>query len=448
VSNADDPQPPAGGIDAIADALLPQGPTYPRVFGGYLLLKGIAQGGMGTVHLAKQGGTAERECVVKTLRQNHTQSKEHLRRFLDEARVVQRLEHRNICRTFDVGVVSNTPFLVMDWVSGRDLRAVQQAMADEEVTPAFALHVIHKVARALDYAHQLEDERTLEQLRIVHRDVSPQNVMVSFNGEVKLIDFGLAASTMKTEHTAAGSIMGKLAYMAPEQLREEKLDGRCDLFACGVMLYELLVHERYYAGLTQDETWERVAYGGHTPPKLHTIPEPLRVLVERACAHNKDDRFATCGEFAKSIHQQMQAIGDAFDNDRLATLTRRLFPDGDREEAQLLKANSAAHLSTAQASDARLPSPGGVPLLQDLDDDDEGERTEYVEGQTQRIQTLHAKLSEPGVDAHEALEEMSAPVPAANAQSKDKQLLLVGVLFMLLSFVVLGVLVVLLVKWL
>ncbi|MCP4499092.1 MAG: serine/threonine protein kinase [Deltaproteobacteria bacterium] len=336
-------------------------PKYPRDHGGYLLLKPIPQGGMGAVHLAKQGGGTERECVVKTLRSIHTDSAEHLRRFLDEARVVQRLEHRNICRTSDVGVVGSTPYLVMDWVSGRDLRAVQGAMADGTGVPiqtrCFALHVVQRVLRALEYAHQIEDERTLEQLRIVHRDVSPQNVMVSFSGEVKLIDFGLAASTMKTEHTARGSIMGKLAYMAPEQLREEPLDGRCDLFACGIMLYELLCSERFYAGLTEDEMWECVAYGGHTPAKLHNLPDNMRVVVEKACVHRKEDRYRTCGELAEILRGLAENSEKLVDKEQISQLMSRLFPEGDREEAKLLNEFSARHLTAANAT-AHLPKPG------------------------------------------------------------------------------------------
>ncbi len=422
-------------------------PKYPRDFGGYLLLKPIAQGGMGAVHLAKQGGGTERECVVKTLRSIHTDSPEHLRRFLDEARVVQRLEHRNICRTSDVGVVGSTPYLVMDWVSGRDVRAVQGAMADNSrvkvQTHSFALHVVQRVLRALEYANQLEDERTLEQLRIVHRDVSPQNVMVSFGGEVKLIDFGLAASTMKTEHTARGSIMGKLAYMAPEQLREEPLDGRCDLFACGVMLYELFCSERYYSGLTQDEMWECVAYGGHTPAQLPTLPEPMRVVVEKACAHRKEDRYKTCGEFAKVLTGLAESASNRIDRDQIAKMMERLFPHGDREEAALLKNHSAHHLSAASAT-AHLPKPGGASLDLDLPEP-EGEATEWVAGLDKQVETLHAKLSAPGADAEKLLGEMSAPNELARGKAKDRKLLMVGLVLVGLSLFGLSLLGVLLV---
>ncbi len=233
---------------------LPDAPPeeYPRAFGNYVLLAPLARGGMGEVFLAKHGSVRglEKHCVVKTLRPHLTDDREYTTRFIDEARIVVQLGHRNICHVFDVGTVGERYYLAMEYIAGKDLRALTHDVAEKGnvVNPGLALHVVCEVLEALDYAHRHADAATGRPLLLVHRDVSPQNVMLSWEGEVKLIDFGLAASTLKMEQTSPNVVMGKLSYMAPEQVRGERVDGRADLFAVGVMLYEMLVGERFYEG--------------------------------------------------------------------------------------------------------------------------------------------------------------------------------------------------------
>ena len=199
------------------DGVLPED-VFPRAFGSYLLLKVFARGGMGEVYLARQISTGglDRYCVVKKLRKELTRDREYVTRFIDEARVVVHLDHPNICRTFDVGRVGEEYYLAMEYVSGCDVRMVQDKARNDGVplSADAVLPLMSELLEALDHAHERRDQKG-ELLRLVHRDISPQNVMISYDGEVKLIDFGLASSKLKIEKTQPNVVMGKMAYMSP-----------------------------------------------------------------------------------------------------------------------------------------------------------------------------------------------------------------------------------------
>ena len=202
---------------------------YPRKFGKYHLLGPLAQGGMGALYLAVTGDRGlERLMVIKTVLP-HLADAEYVARFRDEAKVVVKLSHGNLIPVFDAGLVGGELFLAMDFVEGRDLRAVWNRCAKKQVAFPIdvAVYIVKELCRGLAYAHSFPD------LNLVHRDISPPNVLVSYTGEVKLTDFGLASSTLKLEKTAPGIIYGKVAYMSPEQARGEKLDGRSDMYATG-----------------------------------------------------------------------------------------------------------------------------------------------------------------------------------------------------------------------
>jgi serine/threonine protein kinase len=278
---------------------------YPRPFGNYLLLTSLARGGMGEVFLAKSGGIAgiEKHCVVKTLRGNYTMDREYVTRFIDEARVVVQLHHRNICQIYDVGRVGKQYYLAMEYIVGRDLRTIMQRAKDlsRPFARALVLHILAEMLEALDYAHRISDPITGEALRVVHRDVSPQNVMLNFEGEVKLIDFGLAQSAKKVEKTQPHVVMGKMAYMSPEQARGDPVDGRADQFAAAVLCYELLTGERYYEGLSFDQIWSMAGRGGHEPRLWNTLDATLREILGRALKPHATERYATCADFKDDL---------------------------------------------------------------------------------------------------------------------------------------------------
>ena len=244
---------------------------FPRRFGGYVLVKPLARGGMGALYLAVHGQRGlEKLCVVKTALP-HLAGRSYVQRFKDEAKVVVRLSHGNLVGVFDAGQVHGEIYLAMEFVEGKDLRAVWNRCAQKGI--AFPLpvaaHIVKELMRGLAYAHGFEG------LRLVHRDVSPPNVLLSYSGEVKLTDFGLATSTLKLEKTAPGVIFGKVSYMAPEQARAETLDGRTDIYSAGVILWELLTGRQLFAagarpagaaGQDQEDLLERVRHPEIMPP--------------------------------------------------------------------------------------------------------------------------------------------------------------------------------------
>lgn len=325
----------------------------PRPFGPYLLLQNFARGGMGDVYLAKSGGIAglERTCVVKKLRAELTGDREYVTRFVDEARVVVTLNHANICNVFDVGrvasVTSNGPveeyYLAMEYVSGRDLRTVQDRCRKRglKTDPVTVVHLVCEVLKALDYAHRRRHPVSGEPLNLVHRDISPQNVLVSFEGEVKLIDFGLAASRLKVERTQPNVVMGKMAYMAPEQARGDVIDSRADLFACGVILYEFLVNERYYEGMTPNDIWQVAGRGSFVPRGWHSIDPVLQGILGRALHPDPSKRIATCGELREQLLSWMASRQSAGAERVLRELMESLFVDEIvREQATMARFGS------------------------------------------------------------------------------------------------------------
>ena len=225
----------AGPTDIESRAVIPGG-GFPRKFDSYALLKPLARGGMGQLYLALAGTPGlQKLCVIKQVPPDVI-APENARRFRDEAMVALRLAHGNLVSVFDAGLHAGEIFLAMEFVDGRDLHAVWNRCAERRIPfPVdVAAYVIKELVRGLAYAHSFEN------LELVHRDVSPANVLLSFSGEVKLTDFGLATSVLKLERTAPGIIYGKVSYLAPEQARREPLDGRSDLYAAGILLWELL----------------------------------------------------------------------------------------------------------------------------------------------------------------------------------------------------------------
>jgi len=277
----------------------------PKAFGDYTLLKPLGRGGMGQVFLANLKGRGlagvDKVCVVKTLRA--TEDPEYERRFIDEARLIVLLSHKNICPVFDAGCFDGIYYLALEHIAGREVRHLQVACEQrgDGVGTSTSIHIIKETLEALDAAHRMVHPLTKVALRVVHRDVSPQNVMISEEGEVKLIDFGLAVSSQKMERTAPQIVMGKMAYMAPEQARGDTVDARVDQFAAGVMLYELLSNQRYYGDMAVDAIWRMSGRGGHVPQGLSALDPELQAVVMKATAPNRDDRYASCGDMRDAL---------------------------------------------------------------------------------------------------------------------------------------------------
>jgi serine/threonine protein kinase len=325
---------------------------------------------MGALYLALHGHRGmEKLCVVKTALP-HLVEKGYLQRFKDEAKVVVRLSHGNLVGVFDAGQVKGEIYLAMDFIEGKDLRAVWNRCAQKGVAFPLpvAVQIVKELVRGLGYAHSFEG------LKLVHRDVSPPNVLLSYSGEIKLTDFGLATSTLKLEKTAPGVVYGKVSYMSPEQARGETLDGRTDLYAAGVILWELLTGRQLFgqpavraaSDEPQDDLLERVRHPQVVPPsqRASRVPRELDLLVVKALAPRPEDRFQSGEEFRSELAAFLAKHAPAMDGHQIARFLRELFSEliaKERSERQELVRDGAALLDGWSSVHSGPASPDEPP---------------------------------------------------------------------------------------
>ncbi len=327
---------------------------YPRKFGKYHLLGPLAQGGMGALYLAVTGDRGlERLMVIKTVLP-HLADAEYVARFRDEAKVVVKLSHGNLIPVFDAGQVEGELFLAMDFVEGRDLRAVWNRCAKKQVAFPIdvAVYIVKELCRGLFYAHTFPD------LELVHRDISPPNVLISYNGEVKLTDFGLASSTLKLEKTAPGIIYGKVAYMSPEQARGERLDGRSDQYAAGIVLWELLTGRQLFPpGKDQpQDLLSRAKNPDVLRPSKRAprVPPELDEVCVRALQADRDARYQTCDEMRAALQGWLAVNAPTTDQTRIQSFLTDLFAEDivrDRAERTAMLANVKRRAETLPPTD-------------------------------------------------------------------------------------------------
>lgn len=281
-----------------------------RVLGPHLLLAPLADGGMGAVFLATQAdprdarGVAQPRhlCLVKTLKTGLATVADYRPRFIDEMRVAVLLRHDNLCQVYGGGESGGEFYLSMELIEGvtfkRLLSLLQQRQARLTTTQAAALAV--GLLRGLHAAHTMRapDGR---QLGVVHRDVSPHNAMVDVHGRIKVIDFGLATSVLKETFTESAVVLGKSAYMAPEQARGEDVDAATDQYAAAIVLYELLTDDRFYGDMPTRSIWTVVGSGTHRPRAWDAVPAPCLPILKRALSARAADRFPSCAAFADAI---------------------------------------------------------------------------------------------------------------------------------------------------
>ena len=314
----------------------------PTPFGKYFLLERINGGGMAEVFRAKAFGVEgfERLVAVKRILPNIAEDKEFIRMFIEEAKLSVQLNHANIAQIFDLGVVDGSYYIALEHIHGRDLRGIfdRGRQLGTAMPIAQACFVVMKVCEGLDYAHNKRDQAGRE-LTLVHRDVSPQNVLVSFEGEVKIIDFGLAKAAGKGSKTQAGILKGKFGYMSPEQVRGLPVDRRSDVFSCGIVLYELLTGERLFVGESDFSTLEKVRNVEILPPSTYNrkIPDELERIVLKALAKDVEDRYQN----AIDLHDELQAFvytaGEFYSRKDLAGWMKKTFGKEIEEETAKLE---------------------------------------------------------------------------------------------------------------
>jgi len=311
--------------------------TFPRRFGKYKLLAELAQGGMGAVYLAASGARGmEKVCALKVVLPSLA-TPEYCGRFMDEAKVMVRLSHGNLVQVFDVGEVDEEAYIAMEYVEGQDLRSIWNRCV--EVRRAFpvdvAIHLLKEVCFALAYAHSYEG------LRLVHRDISPPNIMATYSGETKVMDFGLAYSAIKLEHTSPGLVFGKVPYMSPEQARGDELDGRTDLYAVGVVLWELLTGKRLFpsGGDQAKEITDRAnnPVVQSTREFTRRVPPKLDELVCKALSAAPSDRFASAEEMSAALGRFLSTNWPGTDNHRVGSFLSDLFAEERVKHRQRLE---------------------------------------------------------------------------------------------------------------
>jgi serine/threonine-protein kinase len=302
--------------------------TFPKRFGPYVLLDLIGQGGMGELFLGAPLGD-NRLCLIKTLKSLHLGDAEMRDRFLDEARVAVQLRHPNVCHVFEAGEADGQLFLAMEFVYGVTVLRLRSLVDGRggALSPQTATALGVGLLAGLEAAHSAVDQSTGRALGVIHRDVSPQNAMVDVTGRVKVIDFGLAESTLKLVHTETNVVMGKIAYMAPEQARGEDVDATCDQFAAAVVLYELLARDRYYGDLPARGIWSAAGSGAFRPRAWDALPELLKPALARALAPDPQARFRTCAEFAYGLLEAMPSAGAVEMRQAIGNLVTSLQPE-------------------------------------------------------------------------------------------------------------------------
>lgn len=277
--------------------------TFPRSFGRYILEKSLSRGGMGEVFLTVAKSVWKR-CVIKTIRGDLTGDEEFIGRFADEAKIMMRIQHENIIRVFDAGKVGTDYYIAMEYVHGRDLGDVLDRAYErgEPMPTQLGLYVADKLLDGLDYAHKLTDEHG-RHMGVVHRDISPQNVLIGFDGSVKLIDFGLARTDLLPARTQGALAVGKYGYMSPEQARHERIDGRADIYSTGVMLFEVFTGDRLVDEQDQATLWSRVLSPKHRKPTtvVPTLPKEIDDLIMTAVSVKTDDRYRDAHEMRKYV---------------------------------------------------------------------------------------------------------------------------------------------------
>ncbi|MEO1083813.1 MAG: protein kinase, partial [Acidobacteriota bacterium] len=299
-------------------------------FGDYRLLERVAVGGMAEVWRAQRRGVEgfQKIVAIKKILSHLTGSKDFVTMFIDEAKLAAQLSHANIIQIYDLGKVEDDFFIAMEFVDGKDLRSIQNQAKDrdEKLPVGLCLMVTAALARALDYAHRKRDFDNRD-LGLVHRDVSPQNVLISYEGEIKLCDFGIVKAVAKASSTQMGALKGKLQYMSPEQAWGKEVDARSDIFSLGSVFFELLTGQRLFTGDSEIGVLDAVRDCRVQSPRNidPQVPVEVEAIVMKALAATPETRYQTAGEMEKDIAAAMEQLRVSVAQSDLADLMARLF---------------------------------------------------------------------------------------------------------------------------
>jgi serine/threonine protein kinase len=320
---------------------MPTKMIYQPVFGRYVLLKRIAKGGMAEIFRAMSYGAEGfmKLVAIKRIRPELCRDYHFIDMFINEAKIVSNLSHPNIVQIFDFGRIEEALYHCMEYVHGKNLLDILRAMKERGPSAVIELActILLEVLNGLDQAHRQTDALGTH-LNIIHRDMSPANIIVSYEGEVKIADFGIAKATQTTIQTMGGIVKGKYKYMSPEQARGETVDQRTDIFSAGICLYEMLTLKEMYGGTSGVKLLERVRKADYKLPRRinPAIPKELDAILLKALAIDRNQRFSTAAEFRDALTEYLEEHRLQLSRQWLAEFMGELFKSSIETERQAL----------------------------------------------------------------------------------------------------------------
>ncbi len=336
----------------------------PKKFGKYQLLQKIALGGMAELYRSKvtRAHGFEKLVAIKKILPHLTDQGNLVKAFIDEAKLAALLQHENIVQIYDFGSIDDEYFIAMEYLFGKDLRTLTRKARKTAVPLGLenTLYIISRICAGLDYSHNLKDLQG-RPLNIIHRDINPQNIFLTYEGQVKIIDFGIAKAASHNSTTHEGLIKGKLSYMSPEQATGKTIDHRSDIFSTGIIFYELLAGRRMFEGETM-EIYSQVREARYEPldKLMPDLPAKLHEIVERALAKDPDLRYQTCGEMLADLEECIFEMSVRPNGRSFANFVKEFFKEELALEETALWEKTRAYGQDKSDSGSRPPGADGT----------------------------------------------------------------------------------------
>jgi len=390
-------------------------PSKFETFGKYVLLEKLAMGGMAEVYLSRSighGGVGKFVAIKRILPQ-FSEQPEFVDMFKDEASIAINLQHSNIVTINEFGMEKNQFFIAMDFVNGRNLKQIltKAKQANRALEIEHIVYICKEVAAGLDHAHRCLNPATAKPLNIIHRDMSPHNVMLSFDGEIKVVDFGIAKAETQIESTRAGTLKGKFGYMSPEQADAQEVDQRTDVFSLGIILWELLANDRLFVGKNEIEILRKIKECNIQPlRKLNAnIPPELEKIVSKALAKDRNLRYRNAEDFHRDLHRFLNLKYPDFSKGDFAKFLKDLFSKEIEETHRKLLDYAKTDFS-ALMRPKKTPYQGVTDKIAPYGNMD---GTANSIASTQKSITAHP--NNPGAKLEKQLERRPAPRPKKEA---------------------------------
>jgi TonB family protein len=411
----------------------PEGPepSTEDTFGQYMIEEHIATGGMADVYKARMMGMEgfQKTVAIKRIISSLTDSDEFVRMFIDEAKLAAQLSHNNIIQIFDLGKVDRSHYIAMEFIEGRDLRSIlsESVKRGVNIPISLSLYITTLLASALDYAHNKRDFENRD-LGLVHRDVSPQNVLISFAGDVKLCDFGIAKAATKASQTRAGALKGKLQYMSPEQAWGKDIDHRSDIFSLGLVLYEMLTSEKVFTGDSELSVLEQVRDPIIPAPSMKNsdVDAEIDHIVSLAVNADREERYQSAQDFQRDLERVLRENSWSPDRESVAEFLAQLGDDGGSVTTPVSAPADSAVVPPPQ--EPPIPPPPDTPISPPpIGDGDEGEELFPTDDEFQRAL---ASVPEPdtAVSALEIEDSDTGLSSAATGRGNKRLWMLLGLL--------------------